>query len=499
MKKLNSLSRKDPVSDSQTDAIISIVSLDDKTKKIRISSFLESILSSLPSKGKSIEKKINSMDSSYEFIAFNKKSEIGKPVFLISVSENHLDNRKSKHILDAFGQLIKKIEARSLKKVVVDFSIHNDQSYLLELLALTCTVTPFSIQNFKSKSKKKLYQPEIYLAEKMRSEFSNAFLKGLAIGDVVNYTRELVDLPPNVLTPKSFVQRTRKALPKNIRLKVFGKKQLQKERFGLMLAVSQSSPLEPQLLHLSYRPRGRDLKRICLIGKGVTYDTGGLSLKPRESMTGMKGDMAGAASCVGAIILAARLNLKVEIDVIWPLVENAIGGNSFRVDDIFTSRSGLTVEIKNTDAEGRLILADALNYSLQFKADYTVDIATLTGAALIATGKEIAPLMGNSRTLVSDLLKSADRTGELLWELPLHEGYRESLKSPIADLKNSHTRDAGTIWAGLFLQEFAPKNSWAHIDFAGPHHSDKGSNYLRPGATGFGVRLFLDWLEGMSK
>lgn len=290
-----------------------------------------------------------------------------------------------------------------------------------------------------------------------------------------------------------------KKLHPKVKTTFFDKKELKAQGFGLILAVNRSSSIDPCLVQVSYKGDPKSKEHIVLVGKGVTYDTGGLSLKPTDGMVSMKCDMAGSATVLGAVKTAADLGLKVNVTALLPLTENCIGSKSYKLGDVYTSYSGKTVEINNTDAEGRLVLADALSYAVKhLKPSAMIDLATLTGACVVALGEEISGLFSNSDELADDLLESSERTDELIWRLPMHPDYKEKLKSDIADLINSPGRDAGSITAGLFLQEFVGDIPWAHIDIAGPAYVGKPKHYNTTKATGHGLRLLVDFLMSHS-
>ena len=279
-------------------------------------------------------------------------------------------------------------------------------------------------------------------------------------------------------------------------VKVLGKSEIEKEGMGLLLAVNRSSAQDPCLVQLSYKGNPKSKEHIVLVGKGITYDTGGLSLKPTDGMLTMKSDMSGAATVLAAVHAAAQLGIKVNVTAVTPLTENVIGSRSFKPGDVYRASNGKTVEITNTDAEGRLVLADALCYVTKYlKPTCMVDIASLTGAVIIGIGNDIAGLCTTDDALSSQLMQASDASDEPLWRLPMKEDYKEPLKSDIADLVNSAGRDAGAIKAAFFLQEFTDNVRWAHIDFAGPCFLDKPKHYNTTKATGFGVRMFIEFLE----
>jgi leucyl aminopeptidase len=315
----------------------------------------------------------------------------------------------------------------------------------------------------------------------------------------VHYVRDLVngnadDINPEMLTEEAL---SLEKVSSHIKTTIFDKKWLEKEGMGLLLAVNRSSSFDPFLIQVAYKGDPHSKEHIVLVGKGVTYDTGGLSLKPTDNMLTMKCDMAGAATVLAALKTAAALKLKVNITAIAPVTENCIGSKSYKLGDVYRSYTGKTVEITNTDAEGRLILADALGYVVkQLHPTYLIDLATLTGGVVIALGEEIAGLFSNHDALANDLVAASLSSNESLWRLPLNEDYKDSFKSEVADLINSSGREASSMKGALFLQEFVGKTPWAHLDIAGTAYFSKPKYYHPTKATGYGVRLLIDFLKG---
>ena len=313
--------------------------------------------------------------------------------------------------------------------------------------------------------------------------------------------RDLGNRPANDLTPETFAQAAKKMAEevKGLRVTVLGLKELQKEKMGGILGVSQGSHEEPRLIVIEHRPK-KPKKSVVLIGKGVTFDSGGISIKPASGMGWMKYDMCGAAAVMGTMRAVADLDLPIKVVGLVPAVENMPSGTATRPGDILTTASGKTVEVDNTDAEGRLILVDALHYSARFNPDIVIDFATLTGACVVALGHEAAGLMGNDQELIDELRKLGEQVGERVWPLPLYEEYLDYLKSEWADIKNAGSRWGGAVTAGAFLQQWVPeKVSWAHIDIAGVAYNEKEHNGLPKGATGFGVVLMATYLENLLK
>jgi leucyl aminopeptidase len=320
---------------------------------------------------------------------------------------------------------------------------------------------------------------------------------GAAIVSAVSTTRDLVNTPPQAKRPPALADRIADlAKEAGLKVKIHDEKALAKGGFGGLIGVGQGSQEPPRLVELTYAP-ARAKGHVTLVGKGITFDTGGISLKPSNSMMTMKSDMAGAASVVGAMLAAAALGLKVKITGLCALAENMPSGTATRVSDVLTHRGGKTVEVMNTDAEGRLVLADALAYGAESKPDVMIDVATLTGAQVVALGNKVSGVMGTDEALVQGLLDAAKSAGEGLWELPLVADYREHLKSNVADLKNiGKPGEAGTIVAALFLKEFTADVPWAHLDIAGPSFTDEGDPfYTSRGATGASVRTLVRYLQ----
>jgi leucyl aminopeptidase len=307
-----------------------------------------------------------------------------------------------------------------------------------------------------------------------------------------NFARELQDLPSNVVTPSYLAGRANAIADEheNVTCEVISREQIKEKGMGGLVAVSQGTAEEPQLIVLRYQGGGDET--LGLVGKGVTFDSGGISIKPAGSMHEMKMDMSGAAAVLEAVSAIAKLQLPIDILAVIPSTENMPSGTAIKPGDIITQLNGKTVEVNNTDAEGRLILADALAYSVELGADRIVDLATLTGAVLIALGSTYAALISNDDAFAAEVEAAAERTGELAWRLPLHPEYKELTKGTAADLTNaSAKRKAGTIYAGSFLEEFVDDKPWVHLDIAGTAW-DVGREYVGKGPSGYGVRLLVD-------
>jgi leucyl aminopeptidase len=314
-----------------------------------------------------------------------------------------------------------------------------------------------------------------------------------------NSARDLQSLPSNVATPSYLARRARSiaSFHDKVTADVLGREEIAAKEMGGLLAVSKGSAEEPQMIVMRYAGGGSG-PTLGLVGKGVTFDTGGISIKPSAGMEEMKMDMSGAAAVIEAVAAIAELGLAVDLVAVVPSTENMPSGEAVKPGDVITQYSGKTVEVNNTDAEGRLILADALAYAVELGAERVVDLATLTGAVLVALGSTYAALISNDDGLAGTVEEAGTTTGELVWRLPLHPEYKELFKGKVADLSNvSPKRKAGTIYAGSFLEEFVGKTPWAHIDIAGTAW-DVGREYTGNDASGYGVRLLVELARELS-
>lgn len=324
--------------------------------------------------------------------------------------------------------------------------------------------------------------------------------KGMIIGACQNRARDLVNLPGNHLSAEDLAEAAIEAGKRGgFEVTVFDKKQITDLGMGGLLAVNKGSEQPPTFAILDYKPKGKAKKTVALVGKGVTFDSGGISLKPAQGMDEMKSDMSGAAVVIAAVEAAASLGLPLRVVGLVPATDNMPGGSAQKPGDVITTMSGITVEVGNTDAEGRLILADALSYAKkEYNPDVIIDLATLTGACIVALGNSVAGLFSNDEKLAESIFEAGQSSGEKVWRLPLWDEYDELIKSDVADVHNTGGRGAGTITAAKFLEKFIDGHKrWAHIDIAGPAFLAKGGSKT-PGATGFGVRLLLDLLKGWS-
>jgi leucyl aminopeptidase len=326
-----------------------------------------------------------------------------------------------------------------------------------------------------------------------------AVAEGARVGSIVasaeNFARNLGNLPGNVVTPTRLAEVARDISTRfGMKLTVLGPKEMEAEGMGALLAVARGTDEEPRLIVLEHRGGDDGDRPLAIVGKGLTFDAGGISIKPAQGMEDMKFDMCGGAAVLGAMHAIGELGVKANVVGIVPSSENLLGGKAMKPGDVFRAASGKTIEVVNTDAEGRLILADALHYAKRFEPVAILDAATLTGACVIALGHQASGIMGNDEALLDEVKRAGDRTGERCWPLPMFDEYREQIKSDYADIKNSGGRPAGTITAAWFLREFVGDTPWVHLDVAGTAYGDGKLAYLSKGSTGAPTRLFVEWV-----
>ncbi|HEX8703357.1 MAG TPA: leucyl aminopeptidase [Myxococcaceae bacterium] len=330
-------------------------------------------------------------------------------------------------------------------------------------------------------------------------ELEDAVKLGQRVAEATNWARDLVNEPPNVVNPERLAEAARE-VAKEVGLKatIGGQREIEQLRMGMFLGVAQGSANEPRLIHLAYVPKNaKEAKSapVALVGKAITFDSGGLSLKPADSMIEMKTDMAGSAAVLAAMKVVGTIKPPFPVHAFIGACENMPSGTAYRPGDILTSRLGKTVEITNTDAEGRLVLGDILTWACEHKPAAVIDLATLTGACVIALGNYIAGAFGEHDATVQDVLESARTAGEELWRMPVTELQKDALRSEVADMKNAGERWGGAINASLFLKEFVGDTPWVHLDIAGPSTSPKERGYFNKGATGVGVRTLVEYVR----
>ncbi len=384
---------------------------------------------------------------------------------------------------EAVSKAVKKLQQIKAKKACFDFDVNADYG---KSAAIGAMIADYAFDKYKSEKKDRL--DEITFAK-----FSeNDVKEGIIFGEAMKFTRDLANEPAQNATPSKLAE-TAQSLD-GIETKVFDKEECKRMGMGAFLAVGQGSVQPPKFIHMKYTGKNPK-KRIAIIGKGICFDSGGLDLKPASSMLTMKDDMSGAACVLGVMSALSKLQPDIEVHGLIAACENMPSGNSYKPGDILTAKNGKTIEIDNTDAEGRLTLADALCYASELKVDEVIDIATLTGAVVVALGNFVTGIMGNNDDLIKRLIKTADESGEKYWQLPMYKEYFNSLKSDIADMKNTGSRMGGASAAGVFLKEFVDGPQWAHIDIAGTAYLEKPQKEFIAGATGAGVRTLLNYIK----
>lgn len=383
------------------------------------------------------------------------------------------------------------------KSLGISFPVWNNaQSLTVQALTEGAILALNKDNRFKSEpDKNKTELEQVHLLSFQGEEEAIAKAKLVCQGVVL--ARELVAAPPNVVTPEKLADTAAEiAKSHGLKLEVLEREQCEELGMGAYLGVAKASDLPPKFIHLTYQPSGTAKRKLAIIGKGLTFDSGGLNLKPAGSgIEMMKVDMGGAAAVLGAAKAIAQIQpADVEVHFISAATENMVSGHAMRPGDILTASNGKTIEVNNTDAEGRLTLADALVFAEKLGVDAIIDLATLTGACVVALGDDIAAIFSQDDDLSSALTAAAKTSGEKMWPMPMEEKYFEGLKSVVADMKNTGPRAGGSITAALFLKQFIKETPWAHIDVAGPVWTDKESGYNNPGATGYGVRMLVEWV-----
>jgi leucyl aminopeptidase len=442
----------------------------------------------------------NFMDKKSDEFAYYSQTDEPSVIFVKKVK---LDKHFSSDFFrNYFAGLVPSLKKKNLNSVHVvvpsffDFKDHfENESQLLRSLLEGIHLGNYTFDHYKS-DKDKPAELSFFIHSTDQKVLKNIIDVSDKLMSAVFFSRDLVNEPAVTLTPTELAARAKKELVKiGVKVTVFNKAELKKKKMNAILAVGGASDNPPCLITMHYKPNVKTKKKIALVGKGVCYDSGGLSLKPTSSMLEMKADMAGGGAVIGIIKAAAMLKLPIEIIGVVPAVENMVNGSSYKPGDVVIAASGKSIEVKDTDAEGRIVLADALHYASQQKPDEIIDFATLTGACVVALGEIAAGLFTQNDRLADDLLNSGKQTFERLWRMPFWNDYNDMIKSEIADVSNLGPRWGGAITAGKFLENFVDeKIPWAHIDLAGPAIKHKSNNYTEKYDTGFGVRLMIDYL-----
>lgn len=385
---------------------------------------------------------------------------------------------------------LREVVAKSIKKTMqieaktVAFKLDGVEFDYSEQFTFGVKIADYAFDKYKSE-KKDNHVKEVFVEAN-----EEIVRKSEKIADAMAFTRNLANEPAQFATPTELASI---ACDLGLETKIYDREECEKMGMGAFLAVGRGSSQEPKFIHMKYSVQNPK-KRIAIIGKGITFDAGGLDIKPASSMLTMKDDMSGAACVLGVMSILRELNPQVEVHGIIAACENMPGCSAYKPGDILTAKNGKTIEVDNTDAEGRLTLADALCYACELGVDEVIDLATLTGACMVALGSQASGIMGNDDELVKNLIKTADRSGEKYWELPMWDEYFDSLKSDIADMKNTGSRWGGASTAGVFLKKFVKDVKWAHIDIAGTAFLEKPQKELCKGASGAGVRTLVNYI-----
>lgn len=444
-------------------------------------------------------------------IVVNISSELmAKRVFVYGFGERERYGAEAaRQFAGAASRLAHKVGARSSALALTTREGGPSETGVIDLVRAMsegAVLGGYAFNEYRTKEKKPPLLEEVriaFVAEDVQgvkgATLRAAVLRGQSIAAGVSLARDLINEPANTLTPVELSERARRmAKDKNLAFRVLGPRDMERQGMGLLSGVARGSENEPRLIHLTYTPENvkRDARVLALVGKGLTFDAGGLSLKSSEGMLGMKADMGGAAAVLGAMQAIADVKPACIVHGIVGAAENMPDGKAIRPGDVLRSKKGVTVEVVNTDAEGRLVLADAMTYAQEQGAKELIDVATLTGACMVALGRVTAGAFMNDEGMAERLAAAWSRSGELFWRMPLETELREALKSDVADIKNMGDKYGGAITAALFLMEFVePEVVWAHLDIAGPVMAEKDAGYIVKGGTGFGVRTLVEYVE----
>lgn len=415
---------------------------------------------------------------------------------VIAVGLGKQDALKLDGIRQAAGAAAKIAKTQKCKTLAISLPVFGDAASTAQAVVEGVELTLHKDTRFKSESEESNIEIEQVDLLGLGTETA-AIALGQQISEGVKLARELVNAPANTCTPMSMAEMAQElASEYGFEIEILEKADCEKLGMGAFLGVAQASDMPPKFIHLTYKPEGTASRKLAIVGKGLTFDSGGLNLKVGGGIETMKMDMGGAAATFGAAKAIGLIKPDVEVHFISAVTENMISGHAMHPGDILTASNGKTIEVNNTDAEGRLTLADALVFADKLGVGAIVDLATLTGACIVALGDDIAGLWSPDESLANQLLAAGEKGGEKYWQLPLEEKYFEGLKAIHADMKNTGPRAGGSITAALFLKQFVEKTSWAHLDIAGPVWTDKEKGYNPAGGTGFAVRTLVNWVLG---
>ena len=462
-----------------------VISLPDSLSALdsKLSGAVAEILAETEFKGKSGSTSLNRVGGGADI----------KKVLLVGLGDE--DKWDAKAIRSTAAAIARSVKSdKKISTLAISLPVAEDSASTAQMITEGITLGLYADNRYKSGDD--IEEPSLESVDILDiGDQSAAIATGTSLAQGTIYARELVNSPANIINPVTLAESVKElATEYGLELTVLGQEECEAQSMGAYLGVAEATDLPPQFIHLVYKPEGTPRKKVAIVGKGLTFDSGGYNIKPSgPSIAMMKMDMGGAAATFGAAKAIAELKPDVEVHFISAATENMISGSGLRPGDILTASNGKTIEVNNTDAEGRLTLADALVYAEKLEVEAIVDIATLTGACVIALGDDICGLWGDDE-LADAITAASDKAGEKFWKMPLESAYFESLKSPIADMKNTGARAGGSISAALFLKEFVKDTPWVHLDIAGPAWSEKEADIYSKGGTGFPVRTLVHWV-----
>jgi len=410
-------------------------------------------------------------------------------------------NYKAAQIGQMGGTSVRFLRSKNAKTLAIAPRAEGDAERVAQTAIVGAVMGLFETDKYRTKDKeeRQLKSVTVVIEGADKKAVQKGADRGLIIGESINFTRDLANEPGAYLTPTIMADRARKVAKEfGLSFDVLDQKQMEKLGMGSLLGVSRGSDEPPKLIVMKYQPsrfRSKKGELLALVGKGITFDSGGISLKPGENMELMKYDMTGAATVIGTMQAIAQLKPSVAVLGVAPCSENLPSGKATKPGDVLTAMTGKTIEVINTDAEGRLVLADAIAYAKKLGATRIIDMATLTGAVSIALGDVNTAILGTDQTLIDEVIDAGKAVGEKFWQLPLDNEYTKQIKSDIADIKNVGGKKAGTITAAAFLKEFAEETPWAHLDIAGTAWGDPATPYRSKGPTGIALRTLVEFIE----
>ena len=412
----------------------------------------------------------------------NKKGKIPADKILV-IGFGKKEEFNANKMREAVAKAVKKLQQIHAKTACFDFDVNCDYG---KSAAIGALIADYAFDKYKTEKAPRV--DEITFAKFSEEEVK----EGIIFGRAIEFARNLSNEPADFATPEKLAEIASNI--EGVETQIFDKEAVERMGMGAYLAVAKGSAKPPKFIHMKYTGKNPK-KKLAIIGKGICFDSGGLDIKPPSSMLTMRDDMSGAACILGVMRALKELEPDMEVHGIIAACENMPSGTSYKPGDILRAKNGKTIEVDNTDAEGRLTLADALCYACELGVDEVIDIATLTGACVVALGTYAAGVMGNDEEMISKVIRTADESGELVWELPMFEDYKSSLKSEIADMKNTGSRQGGASIAGVFLKEFVDKAKWGHLDIAGTAFLEKPQKEFIARATGAGVRTLLNYIK----